>query len=47
MLDSFIFTMAIVNRKDMFIALEISDSQESNIYLNFLAMGISFFKTAI
>ena len=39
--------MAIVNRKSMFIVLESSDSQESNIYLDFLGMGISSFSPAI
>ena len=47
MLASIIFTMAMVNRKGMVIAPENSDSQESNIYLNFLALGISSFAAAI
>ena len=36
----FFFTMDIADRKAMVIAPESSDSQESNIYLNFLALGV-------
>ena len=47
MLASIILNMAIVNKKAMVIAPESSDSQESNINLNFLALGISSFAAAI